>query len=547
MNTGTVINLLGGLGLLLLGMKLMTDGLRLAGGPLLRDLLSNWTRTRLRGLLSGFGLTSLVQSSSAVTVAAIGFVNAGLMTMPEAVWVVYGSNVGTTTTAWIVAFLGLKIKIKALALPFIAVGTGLWISGTVSRRASLGEALAGFGLFFLGVEVMQSAFTGLGPQLALHSGGAPGIAGLALFVGIGFVLTLAMQSSSASLVLVLTAAAGGTIGLEAAAAAIIGANVGTTSTAVFAVIGATPSAKRLAVIHVVFKVITGIIAFLILGPMLAVIVWGRKVVGFAGEPAAILALYHTCFNVLGVMVLWPLTRPLTRFVSKRFKTAEEDESAPKYLDDTVVRTPALAVNALVLELGRIAGIARRMALSAIVCSLGPCPENSREMRVLESLQLKAGKFIGKLTQEGLGQDIADALPRFLRAAQYFRVVGELATEEEQLRAGMQPIPKGEVAKRIDELRRKAAAVVEFGDPEEEGFTPAKLRGLQQEFENDYQEVKQLILNAGTDGRLAVTTMTQLLELNSRIRRLVGQSVKGALMLARLRSRLPFVPPETAAE
>ncbi|MFW5734913.1 MAG: Na/Pi symporter, partial [Oceanidesulfovibrio sp.] len=137
----TAINLLGGLGLLLLGMKLMTDGFKLAGGPLLRDLLFKWTRTRLRGLVSGFGLTAVVQSSSAITVAAIGFVNAGLMTMPEAVWVVYGSNVGTTTTAWIVAFFGLKAKIKTLALVFVAVGTGLWISGTVSRRAALGEAL----------------------------------------------------------------------------------------------------------------------------------------------------------------------------------------------------------------------------------------------------------------------------------------------------------------------------------------------------------------------------------------------------------------------
>ena len=540
MNIGTAINLLGGLGLLLLGMKLMTDGLKLAGGPLLRDLLSKWTRTRMRGLISGFGLTSLVQSSSAITVAVIGFVNAGLMTMPEAVWVVYGSNVGTTTTAWIVAFLGLKVNIKALALPFIAVGTGLWLSGSISRRAALGEALSGFGLFFLGVEIMQSAFGGLGQQLSMDPAVAPGLLGLALFVGIGFVLTLAMQSSSASMVLVLTAAASGTINMESAAAAIIGANVGTTSTAVFAVIGATPSAKRLAVIHVVFKVVTGVVAFLILGPMIEAIVWGRRVTGLPAEPASVLALYHTFFNVLGVLVLWPITRRLTRVVSKMFKTAEEDESTPRYLDATVLRTPALAINALVLELGRIAGIARRMALSAIVCTRGPCPTLSGDMRVLDSLQIKAGEFVGKLTQEGLSREAADALPRFLRASQYFRVAGELAYEEEKLRAKAQPIVDDDINKRLDELRRKAAAVVEYSEPEDEEFTPLGLRNLQLEFEEDYQEVKQLILNAGGEGRIAALAMSQYLELNSRIRRLVSQTVKGSLMLSRLREHRSLI-------
>ncbi|WP_144304680.1 Na/Pi symporter, partial [Oceanidesulfovibrio indonesiensis] len=230
---------------------------------------------------------------------------------------------------------------------------------------------------------MQSAFVGLGDQFSLEAV-APGLLGLALFVGIGFVLTLAMQSSSASMVLVLTAAAGGTIGLESAAAGIIGANVGTSSTAVLAVIGATSNAKRLAVIHVVFKLVTGVIAFVLLGATIDAIILGRHIVGLSAEPASVLALYHTVFNVLGVLVLWPVTRKLTRLVSRMFRTAEEDEAIPRYLDSTVVRTPALAMNALVLELGRIAGIARRMALSSIVCTRGPCPTLAAEMRVLDS-------------------------------------------------------------------------------------------------------------------------------------------------------------------
>jgi hypothetical protein len=186
-----------------------------------------------------------------------------------------------------------------------------------------------------------------------------------------------------------------------------------------------------------------------------------------------------------------------------------------------------------------------MALSAIICTREPCPKLAREMHVLESLQLKTGSFIGTLTQEGLSKDAADTLPRILRAAQYFRVVGELAHEEEQLRAGSRPVRDDEIRARLDELRRRATAVVEAADPEDDAFTPLGLRDLQLEFENDYQEVKQLILNAGGEGRIEVTTMTQLLELNSRIRRLASQAVKGALTLARLREGLAVTAKDAA--
>ena len=256
MTIGSVATLVGGVGLFLLGMRFMTQGLRMAAGRALRNILGKWTRTVFRGILSGFLITALVQSSSAVTVAVIGFVNAGLMSLSQTVGMIYGSNVGTTVTGWIVAAVGLDVNIKALALPLIGLGAVLRLIGENDRRAHLGDALAGFGLFFLGIEVLQSSFMGIGKSVSLDAGGG-GILGVTIFLGIGFGLTTLMQSSSAAMAVVLTACAGGLVPLTSAAGAVIGTNIGTTSTAALSAIGATANARKVAWVHVIFNLVTG--------------------------------------------------------------------------------------------------------------------------------------------------------------------------------------------------------------------------------------------------------------------------------------------------
>ncbi|MFW5792222.1 MAG: Na/Pi symporter, partial [Desulfohalobiaceae bacterium] len=156
-----LLNIFGGLGLFLLGMWLMTDGLKVAAGQALRRILRSWTDTPMRGLFSGFLITSLVQSSSAVTVATIGFVNAGILSLKRAIGVIYGSNLGTTTTAWLVALVGFHVNIKVMALPMIGLGMVLHIIAPGTRKAALGHALAGFGVFFLGIDVLKGGFAGL--------------------------------------------------------------------------------------------------------------------------------------------------------------------------------------------------------------------------------------------------------------------------------------------------------------------------------------------------------------------------------------------------
>ena len=271
----TIGMLAGGLGLFLLAVNMITDGLTLAAGHALRDMLGKWTRTLGRGIVSGISITAIVQSSSAVTVATIGFVNAGLLSLYQALGVVYGSYIGTTMTAWLVAIIGFQVKVDAFALPMIGIGMLLRLTGGDSRRAPVGMALAGFGLFFIGIDVLKEAFEGLAIAIDLQKLTLDGIAGVFLYAGIGFLMTVLTQSSSAAIAITLTAATGGIVGLYAAAAMVIGANVGTTSTAAFAVIGATSNAKRVAAAHIIFNVATGVVALMIM----PVLFWSVNITG----------------------------------------------------------------------------------------------------------------------------------------------------------------------------------------------------------------------------------------------------------------------------
>tara|TARA_Y100001001_G_scaffold2129_1_gene2544 strand:- start:17545 stop:18381 length:837 start_codon:yes stop_codon:yes gene_type:complete len=206
--TATIFQILGGLALFLLAMEMMTDGLKSAAGHQLRHLLGHWTKTPLRGLAAGFLITGIVQHSGAVTVATIGFVNAGLLNLAQSLGIIFGSNIGTTMTAWLVSLVGFGFDIEAMALPLLAAGMGVKMISRNPRNRSLGQAFAGFALFFLGLSILKSSLEtlagGLDSDVLVGAG-----YGLPAFVLIGFLATVLTQSSSASLAIVLTAAAGG--------------------------------------------------------------------------------------------------------------------------------------------------------------------------------------------------------------------------------------------------------------------------------------------------------------------------------------------------
>jgi len=541
----------GGIGLFLLGMKLMTDGLKVAAGHALRHILAEWTRTPLRGFLSGILITSLVQASGAVTVAVIGFVNAGLLTLLQTVYVIYGTNIGTTMTSWLVALVGFKVNVVALALPLIGLGMGVRVISGANRRGALGEAIAGFGLFFLGIGILKDTFFDVGSGLALQDYPVEGI-GLLLFTGMGFLLTFLMQSSSAALVVTITAAAGGLIPLPAAAATVIGANVGTTSTAALAVIGATANAQRVAAAHVIFNLLTGLVALLLLTPLLDLIEMVRNALGLAPSIATSLALFHTLFNILGVLMLWLLTPRMVHWLELRLRGAVEDLGRPVYLDKNVVGTPALALNALVLELQRMGDFADKMLRDAFSTERHTGAMLHKDKAVMERLVDAVNEFSVTLQRANLPAGIVENLPIALRVSRYYMeaatVALNMAEEEEDLPYIDDPL----LQEAVGQFRGECVALLAIADPLSESFSAEGARESLAMLEEHYEKLKAQMLHAGAEERIRLKFMVAQLDIYSGARRAMEQMVKGAGYLRGLmelsrsyQTAEPATPVETA--
>lgn len=333
--------LFGGIGLFLLGMVLLTDGLKAFAGDALRQALVKFTGTPLTAFASGTLVTVLVQSSSATTVAVIGFVSAGLLTFPQALGVVFGASLGTTGTGWIVSVLGLKISLGTYALPLVGIGAFLKLLAR-GRWRSIGLALAGFGLIFVGIDTLQEGMEGLSGAFDVAAMPSTGLVGHLIAMGIGFLMTLVLQSSSAAVATTLTALHTGAVSFEQAASLVIGAAVGTTVTAALAAIGANVPAKRTALAFVLFNLATGVIALVMLPLFLWVIGWAQGSMGLS--PGAIsLAAFHTLFIAVGVGIFLPLVRPFAKMIERLLP--ERGPVLTRHLDKSLIETPAVALEA----------------------------------------------------------------------------------------------------------------------------------------------------------------------------------------------------------
>ncbi|MDH5785724.1 MAG: Na/Pi cotransporter family protein [Chromatiales bacterium] len=525
MTTDLIAHFIGGIGLFLLGMRLMSEGLKVAAGHALRRILSDWTRTPFRGFLSGILITSMVQSSSAVTVAVIGFVNAGLLTLMQTIYVIYGTNIGTTMTSWLVALVGFKMDVQAFALPLIGLGMALRLSDRGGRRGALGESVAGFGLFFLGIAILKDAFGEVGAQIDLSLYAGQG-ASLLLFVGIGFLLTLMMQSSSAAMAVTLTAAAGGVIPFEAAAATVIGANVGTTSTAALSVIGATSNAQRTAAAHVMFNLITACVAIILISPLLDVVELLMQHYSPQAGVATRLAVFHTLFNILGVMLLWFTTPYLVRWLERQLRSADEDLGRPLYLDNNVVTTPSLALGALLMELSRMGELAGGMVRDLLSSERSASSQLHRDCEVMRRLQRAVDEFSVTMQRANLSTEISDDLPVALRISRYFEEVADLSLKIAHRQEGLAYIDDPNLSMVLNQFRGECVGVLSLLAPPDE-FDPTGVGQAVQEMEQHYGELKARLLRAGADERLSLQDMVSQLDLHSDLRRAMEQMVKGA--------------------
>lgn len=538
--------LIGGLGLFMLAINMITDGLKSAAGHALRGMLGKWTRSPIHGILTGLTMTAIVQSSSAVTVATIGFVNAGLISMHKSLGVVYGSNIGTTMTGWLVAVVGFKINVETFALPMIGIGMLLRLTGGESKRASFGIALAGFGLFFIGIDVLRDAFEGLVLGIDLNQFSTNSIWGILIYVVVGFLMTVLTQSSSAAIAIILTAASGGVVDIHTAAAMVIGANVGTTSTAAIAVIGATANAKRVAAAHITFNVVTGVVALILLPVLFWSIQRTEELLGWQAVPAVTLALFHTIFNILGVMLMLPMNKRMAQFLDKRFVTQEEIEGRPQYLDKTVAVSPVLAINALALELSRITTVVRRMSLEALSSEFDPSMRIKRDFIITRNLSREVAKFITRLERGMLSEDISEQLARVLRTEQHLLACADQALEIARMQAEVDVVTDEIIIEGISHYRADVVNLIKMANPEEEGYSFSVCELQLEKVQATYVDVKEILLTAGAELRVPVPVVIAIIEQNGRIRRLPRQMVRAMHYLSELSMIGNVVTPDIEA-
>lgn len=348
------LTLIGSLVLFLYGMKLMSEALQKVAGNNLRKILSAMTSNRFFGVFTGLLITGIIQSSSATTVMVVSFVNAGLLTLSESIGVIMGANIGTTVTAWIISLIGFKVKISALALPLIGVGFPLIFSGKSSRK-SWGEVLMGFALLFMGLDLLKNAVPDINsnPEILtfLQSYTGHGFWSVLIFLGIGTLLTVVIQSSSATMALTLVMCYNGWISYEMAVAMVLGENIGTTITANIAALIANTTAKRAALAHTLFNVF-GVIWVLILYRPIIKLVAGvaESMEGLSPftDAAAIpvaLSLFHTMFNVANVLIQVWFVKHIEKIVTfiVRRKKDEEEEFGLKFINTGMLSTSELSI------------------------------------------------------------------------------------------------------------------------------------------------------------------------------------------------------------
>lgn len=378
-----IFTLLGALGMFLYGMNLMSSGLQKAAGDKLRSFLSAMTSNPFKRVMTGLGVTALIQSSSATTVMVVSFVNAGLLTLVQAIGVIMGANIGTTITAWMVSLLGFKADISILAVPLMLLGF-LLSNSKKDKNKNIGELVVGFSLLFLGLSFMKDSVPDLRqtPEVLefVKQWSGYGFGSVLIFLGIGTVLTLILQSSSATMAITLIMLSMGWIPFNMACAMVLGENIGTTITANIAASVGNPSAKRAALSHTIFNVFGVIWALLLFRPFLGLVGRIIEALGYP-NPAASgfavplddpngaegtaalygLSMLHTLFNTFNTLILVWFTGLIAKIVTKMVKEPEKKEETAfrlKYINAGPLATPELATEQAIKEIIHFAEISR---------------------------------------------------------------------------------------------------------------------------------------------------------------------------------------------
>lgn len=386
-----------GVSIFLFGMLSLEEGFKKFSGGALENILRKSTDKLYKSIGFGMIATTVMQSSSLVSVLTISFLGAGLIGLAQGIGIVFGANIGTTTGAWLVAGFGLKVDIAAYAMPMLVFGIIL-IFQKAKGLKGIGYILAGLGFLFLGIHYMKDGFEAFKSTIDLASFGGTGIKYLFIFTGIGIFATVVMQSSHATLVLIITALAVGQISYENALALAIGANVGTTITAIIGAMSSNIVGKRLAGAHLIFNVVTGLIAIIFIHQIMFSVDFISNYVGIASDDYTLkLAVFHTIFNAIGVIVMIPFINKLVVFLESTLKDITEDTTS-----DVMQYATVKYLNPSVLELSST-------AMAAIIGETKHLYENSFEI-ITQGLNLKRSKVISLVPLDEVVKEQYSAIP-----------------------------------------------------------------------------------------------------------------------------------------
>lgn len=428
-----MLTIFGGIGLFLLGMTMLTNGLKEIAGDALKRWLNTFTKGTFSSIISGALMTVLVQSSTATTLLTIGFVSAGLLTYIQSIGVIIGANIGSTSTGWIISLIGFKISLQTMSLPIIGVGVFMSLVAPNDMK-KFGGVLAGFGLLFLGIDMLQEGMGSAQDLIAFDSIPADSILSVLLLILIGIVMTVIMQASSAAMAATLTALFAGAIDFEQAAYLVIGQNIGTTATALFAAIGASVSAKRTAMTHLLFNLITAIFVTLLFPYFIRVTKWTTEILaGQIDEPLA-LAIFHTFFSVFGMVLFIPFIKPFSNLLIRLIP--ERENALTRNLDDSLLSVPSIAMDVCYKTL-RDMIVRLTDVLLSIIKDRKVSAESERKMSEIEEAIEITRDFLNKIQSTSKKErnkhlcilHILDHLSRLIRVLQEGKIIHAISLQE----------------------------------------------------------------------------------------------------------------------
>lgn len=420
MGFNMIVTLFAGLGLFLYGMHIMSDALQKLAGDRLKRLLEILTTNRVLGVIVGTAITAVIQSSGATTVMVVGLVNAGIMNLSQAVGVIMGANIGTTMTAQIIAF-----NFKNIIPYAIIIGTLLVLLPGKRSRKQVGEIIMGFGILFMGMYMMSDAMRPLGDMPAFRQFMVSLKDNPFLGVLAGILLTVVVQSSSATIGVLQVLAMQGLVPIEAALPILFGDNIGSCTTALIASIGTGLTAKRAAVLHIIIKIIGTVIFMIILKPVTSIVVIT------AAEPARQIANAHTLFNIANTIILLPFSTMLITFVSKVIPGEDVyDKFTLKYLDKRILETPSIAVGQIVKEIIRMGEIARCNVQKSMIAILDGDEKIIDDIynneRVIDELEKRISEYLQAVSNLALGEEQLKKVGMFFNTTHDVERIGDHA-------------------------------------------------------------------------------------------------------------------------